>query len=321
MPKVAVITRTRDRALFLRRAIQSVLNQTFEDWVLVVVNDGGAADDVDRVVAESAEVLRGRIKVLHHSASLGMEEASNHGIRESDSDYLVIHDDDDSWQPGFLAQTVAFLDDPHNARFGGVVTYWNVVQERVENGRIVVEREDAGDPRLFDLSLLYLAAKPHFPPISFLYRRKALSEVGLYRAENLVVGDREFNFRFFLRHPVGVIPGMLANYHLRPGVQAGQQGNSVVTEKTRIFSCISELNDEYLRRDLERGNVGMGFLMSLAPVVREEGGRAMEHLEAIRQHLWSIEQLLKSVETKLNNIDGYLFKAANLFKRLPGFRH
>jgi glycosyltransferase involved in cell wall biosynthesis len=55
-----------------------------------------------------------------------MEAASNAGIAACDSDYIVIHDDDDSWCPDFLERTVAFLDGPEGARYGGVATHSHV---------------------------------------------------------------------------------------------------------------------------------------------------------------------------------------------------
>ena len=51
---VAIITRTKDRPLLLRRAVESVLGQTHADWVHVIVNDGGDPAAVEQVVAPQA---------------------------------------------------------------------------------------------------------------------------------------------------------------------------------------------------------------------------------------------------------------------------
>ena len=50
--RVAIITRTKDRPILLRRAIRSALNQTFRDWLLVIVNDGGEPETIKLVVDE-----------------------------------------------------------------------------------------------------------------------------------------------------------------------------------------------------------------------------------------------------------------------------
>ena len=75
--RVAVITRTKDRPLLLRRAIRSVLDQTFKEWLLVIVNDGGSPDSVDLVVDAMADELSGQVVVLHHPVSFGMQTAAN----------------------------------------------------------------------------------------------------------------------------------------------------------------------------------------------------------------------------------------------------
>ena len=45
--KIAIITRTKNRPLLLRRAINSVLKQTLKDWIMVIVNDGGSKEEVE----------------------------------------------------------------------------------------------------------------------------------------------------------------------------------------------------------------------------------------------------------------------------------
>jgi glycosyltransferase involved in cell wall biosynthesis len=62
-----------------------------------------------------------------------MEAASNAGSAVCDSDYVVIHDDDDSWLPDFLDRTVAFLDSEKGARYGGVATHSVYVSEEIRD--------------------------------------------------------------------------------------------------------------------------------------------------------------------------------------------
>src|SRR5690349_8594527 len=103
---VAVVIRTKNRPLFLARALDSVLAQTYEDWVAVVVNDVGDREPVEAAVAAVADRARGRVHVLHNSVSRGREAAMNTGVHATASTFLVIHDDDDSWAPTFLEETV-----------------------------------------------------------------------------------------------------------------------------------------------------------------------------------------------------------------------
>ncbi|MEY4391595.1 MAG: hypothetical protein RLZZ544_304, partial [Actinomycetota bacterium] len=101
--KVAVIMRTYERPVLLARAIAGVQQQTFRDWELIIVNNGGDPVVVDRVVDAARRTTgSGAISVLHLAERTGMEDASNQGLRSSGSDYFAIHDDDDAWHPDFL---------------------------------------------------------------------------------------------------------------------------------------------------------------------------------------------------------------------------
>ena len=93
MKKVAIITRTRDRAALLRRAMRSVEKQTFRDFCWVVVNDAGEHGPVDEVVRHAKEAGI-EVHTIHRAESTGMEAASNAGLQASKSQYIAIHDDD-----------------------------------------------------------------------------------------------------------------------------------------------------------------------------------------------------------------------------------
>ena len=101
--------RTKDRPGFLDRAVQDVLEQTLADWQLVVVNDAGDTDQVASVLDRYRNELGDRLTVVNNPVSHGMEAASNVGLANSHSEFVNIHDDDDSWQPRFLLETLTHL--------------------------------------------------------------------------------------------------------------------------------------------------------------------------------------------------------------------
>ena len=133
--RVSVITRTKDRLLLVKRAIRSVLQQTFSDWTHVIVNDGGNARELDLLLKEFEGQYEGRLEVIHNAESQGMQNASNSGIERVDSEFIVIHDDDDSWHPEFLESCVSFLDEAGpDSVFQGVITH---TEKIVEGNRFV----------------------------------------------------------------------------------------------------------------------------------------------------------------------------------------
>jgi len=120
MHKVAIITRTLNRPLLLQRAAQSILNQTFEDYCWVVVNNG-AEEFVKKI---TSEFPKEKI-IIHNPKPMGMTASSNIGLKSSQSEYVVLLDDDDTWHPRFLERTVSYLDSlgPSDIQ-QGVVTYY-----------------------------------------------------------------------------------------------------------------------------------------------------------------------------------------------------
>ena len=263
LPAVAVVTRTKDRAVLLRRAIESVLSQGLADWVHVIVNDGGDPAPVDALVAGFQDRYAGRLQVIHNPRSLGMEAASNVGLRATDSRYVVIHDDDDSWEPDFLAATVAFLDSQGDGRVAGVITHSVRIDERIAGGQVEIERRQPYNDWVRSITLFRMAGGNMFPPISFLFRRDMLERVGYYREDLPVLGDWEFNLRFLARHDIGVLPRPLALYHHRPSNTDPAYANSIfgAQDKHALYDAL--IRNELMRQDLDTGRLGLGTLVNL----------------------------------------------------------
>jgi glycosyltransferase involved in cell wall biosynthesis len=103
---VTVILPTYNRAQTLGRAIESVLNQTFFDFELIVVDDG-SEDQTGRVLSRYAGRSNVRVVSTPHR---GCSAARNTGIGLAKGRYLAFQDSDDEWQPHKLAAGVAALE-------------------------------------------------------------------------------------------------------------------------------------------------------------------------------------------------------------------
>ncbi|MEX0330290.1 MAG: glycosyltransferase family 2 protein [Puniceicoccaceae bacterium] len=226
--KVSIITRTRDRELFLARAAASVLGQrNAPPWEWIVVNDAGDRDAVEAVLREAREQYPDQIQILHLAESKGMEHASNRGIEQATGEFLVIHDDDDSWRPAFLESMVAWLDAPAHRDFAGVVCHAQRVEERLQEDAITIQEESPFNTWLETIDPWTVLEENPFPPISFLFRRWAYEEAGPFDEGLPVLGDWEFNVRLILKWPLGLLPEVLANYHHRPRSATGSAANSI----------------------------------------------------------------------------------------------
>lgn len=286
--RVAVITRTRDRPLLLERALDSVLNQHFDDWVHVVVNDGGDPGLVQHAVATGMDRYRGRLTVIDNPRSLGMEVASNIGVRASSSEFVAIHDDDDSWHPEFLARCVAFMDSDLKPRlgceYGGVITHSVRVDEEMQKDGVRILSSRPFNTWMDGVSLSRLAAGNTFPPISFLFRRAVFEKVGRFREDLPVLGDWDFHLRVCAQYEIGLIPEMLANYHHRTSARSSEYSNTVVSDQSRHHAYDTLYRNELLRNDLREGKIGLGFLVSF--------GRSFDKMQA---QIYPLERLLASL--------------------------
>jgi glycosyltransferase involved in cell wall biosynthesis len=263
--------RTRDRPLMLARAIGSVIAQTYRCWELVIVNDAGDPEPVEELVRLHRTSAAGTIRVLHRDRSTGMEAASNAGIAQSSGDYVAIHDDDDSWEPEFLEVCVGHLERSAAPDVQGVVTHAVRVNERIRDGVIETLSRRPWNPWLKFVSLFDMAQGNLFPPISFVFRRKVLGVIGGYREDLPVLGDWEFNLRFLSHFAIDVIPRPLANYHLRSEVMEGIYSNTVVAARDLHERVGWRIRDELMRRDLQTGRFGLGFLMAMGCLPAAKG--------------------------------------------------
>jgi glycosyltransferase involved in cell wall biosynthesis len=103
-PRVSVIIPAYNAAVFVRRAVDSVLEQSFRGFELLVVDDD-STDDTREVVAGYGDRLR-----LLTRGNGGPAAARNHGLRHASGEYVAFLDADDYWKPEKLQRQVELLD-------------------------------------------------------------------------------------------------------------------------------------------------------------------------------------------------------------------
>lgn len=135
-PMVSVILPTRDRPVFLRRALESLETQTFRDFEVVVVDDAGC--DVSAIAAEFlGRGLSLRLEV--HPERRGLGAARNTGIRAARGPWIAYLDDDDLYYPDHLRLILDALD-----RTGAKVAYsdsMRAVEEERDGQWVVLSNE------------------------------------------------------------------------------------------------------------------------------------------------------------------------------------
>lgn len=273
---VAIITRTKNRPLLLARAFASMLEQSYAHWHLYLVNDGGDPAPVEALVALYRSAFNGRISVIHHAASLGMEAASNAGLAASSGDYVVIHDDDDAWHPRFLETTVRFLEASEHAGYAAVASNCEVVHEEIHDQEVIEVRREPWGFWKPQVDLLDQLVHNRFPPICLLIRRSVVDLIGPYNADLPVLGDWDYNLRILLAGDIGAIDLPLAYYHHRTTARDdATYGNSVHNGWNKHLTYQALYRNSMLRTLLRKEP---GFA-GLAHVVLKSIHETDDHLE------------------------------------------
>jgi glycosyltransferase involved in cell wall biosynthesis len=107
-PTVSIVVPTYNREALLPRALDSIVAQTFNDWEIVLVDDG-STDGTEEVAARYADHLKGRL-VYIPQMNRGSSSARNRGIDASRGQYIAFLDSDDEFLPHKLERQLALFD-------------------------------------------------------------------------------------------------------------------------------------------------------------------------------------------------------------------
>lgn len=119
-PRVSVIIPVRNGKDYLQEALDSVLQQSFTDLELLLIDDGSTDDDYDRYTLQDD-----RIRVIHLTGR-GVSHARNTGMAQARGDLLAFLDADDIWFPGKLQAQVSYFDEhPEVGVVFGKFIRWN----------------------------------------------------------------------------------------------------------------------------------------------------------------------------------------------------
>lgn len=124
-PKVTIILPTYNRAHLVSRAVTSVLNQTYQDFELIIVDDC-SIDNTEEIIENFCKQDQ-RVICIKHSRNKGGNAARNTGIKAARAEYIAFQDSDDEWLPGKLEKQVELLENMSRDEAGVVYTaFWRI---------------------------------------------------------------------------------------------------------------------------------------------------------------------------------------------------
>lgn len=262
--KVSIITRTKNRPILLVRAIYSVLAQTYHDWELIIINDGGDRAEIETLLTRFSSVLVGRMHLLHHDTSKGMEAASNAGLQLASGDFIVIHDDDDAWYPNFLENSVKYLNQPGHQDYAAVASNCTVIFEKIEGNTVIETRREIWSSWKEHVDYKDLLNNNLFPPICLLIRKPVVDHLSGFNENLPVLGDWDFMLRLIQIGDIGTINQPLAYYyHREPTSHRDAYGNSVLAGRSLHQEYNVKYRNSLMRAYEEKNPAAIGGLMTL----------------------------------------------------------
>ena len=283
-PAVSVVVIFLDEERFLEEAVESVLGQTFDDWELLLVDDG-STDASTETARRYAEGGAGRVRYLEHPGheNRGMSATRNLGVAHARGRYVAFLDADDVWEPNKLAEQVAILDaHPEVGMVCGASLYWRSWTGAPGDEDVAVAvggpPDRATPPPGLSLALYPLGDGAAPCPSSLVVRRDVLARVGgfeeHFRGANQLYEDQGFLAKVYLAAPVYVASACWDRYRQHP--------DSCVAEVTRagryheVRRYFLEWFEGYLAARPSDPAVDAALRRALAPYRRSAVARVLE---------------------------------------------
>ena len=204
MPKVTVIIPSYNHAKFIGEAIQSVLDQTFQDFEILIRDDGSKDNSIEII----KQFTDSRIKFAANPHNMGACYTANTMIEEASGEYIALLNSDDVWMLDKLDKQVKFLD--KNPQYGAVFSDAQVIYE---DGRDFDKPDhfynsvfkQANRTRVEWLKYFFEVGNCICHP-SMLIRKAVYHDVGLYNRLMASLPDFEMWIRVCARYEIYIMP-------------------------------------------------------------------------------------------------------------------
>lgn len=184
MPKITIVLPTYNGQQYIKESIESIINQTFKDWELIIVNDC-SVDDTPMIINKYAE-LDTRIRIIHNDENKKLPQSLNIGFSYARGKYYTWTSDDNMYLPDALLKMNEYLDN-------------NLQEVMVRAGYEVIDRKGKKvyDSLPYDKDYMYVH---NCVGACFLYRREIVQIIGEYNPNRFLVEDYEYWLRILFKY-------------------------------------------------------------------------------------------------------------------------
>ncbi|MDD2891084.1 MAG: glycosyltransferase, partial [bacterium] len=224
MTKVSIILPTYNGAKYIKKSIDSCLDQTYQDIELVIVDDG-STDKTPEIVESYLPVGKAGndagIKYIKHSKNLGLSQTLNTGFENSTGEYLTWTSDDNYYAQNAIKAMADFLDANPNTDF--VYANYYCIDE---SGKVFLSSKVESPENLKYRNCIGAC---------FLYRRNVYETIGKYDSLLPLVEDYDYWMRVSKQFKMQNINESLYYYRLHPDSLIRRYGdNKVRTDAHKI---------------------------------------------------------------------------------------
>lgn len=206
-PLVSVIMAAHNAEKYIAEAVESVINQTYKNWELIIVDD--ASSDSTSTIIERCMKRDSRIKGIHLEKNSGQAFAQNKAIEMSSAEYIATLDSDDVAMPHRIAAQVEFLE--YNTDIDMVGSYAELIDE---DGNVIGKKKKPTKNEEIRFPLLL---QTQFIHPSICIRKNVLIDVGCYSMNSLYTEDYDLWSRLLARGcKFANIDGPLIRYRVHP---------------------------------------------------------------------------------------------------------
>lgn len=242
--EVSVVIPTYNRKNTLKRAIDSVLNQTFQNFEIIIVDDC-STDGSFEYIAEQYGELDNLIYVRNEN-NIGPSASRNVGVSYAGGTYIAFHDSDDEWMPTKLEKQIEAIKGA-DERTGLVYSGFKTV---CEDGReLYWPPEEWGKELKSGNVFRTLLTTPLVGVITLLIKRELFLELGGFKEELKALEDYEFTLRVAYAHKFLFIDETLAvAYESNDSVGKGSD-NHIITQCYIMNRYKNELEQYGLKKE------------------------------------------------------------------------
>ncbi|WP_072621166.1 glycosyltransferase family 2 protein [Spirulina major] len=218
MPTVSVCIPTYNRAELLRIAIESVLEQSYQDWELIICDDGSSEPTPTLMAQYTADP---RIQYLRHPQNIGKSNNMRSGFFAATGQYFLKFDDDDRLTPDFLSHTIAVLESHPQVDFVGT-DHWIIGADNQRHLDLTEENSRRWGratlpPGIVKNLLVTVFEKQSFQVGATLFRTRVLKEVDFMRPGLTNCEDNDLFVRLALAEKTAYyLPERLMEYRRHP---------------------------------------------------------------------------------------------------------